>query len=132
MFVGPRIIEFCDPVSVRRYIGAPNAELVRKRKTGEIVQVNLQSHGDDSLVASLHDTAGPTYQEHLKPHPLVVLKRVDPTTGQLVRWSPTDTFSPRRFNPDLVPTSVIGARRVNSCWHVRATVVAGTSRWSAG
>ena len=113
VFVGPRIIEICDDVSVRRYIGAPNAEVVRKRKTGQIVQVNLKPHGDDSLRPSLHDDAGPTYREQLGPHPLVVIKRLNPATGQLVRWSDRDKFNPRRFNPDAIPTSVIPDRRVN-------------------
>jgi hypothetical protein len=114
VFVGPRIVEICDDVSVRRYIGAPNAELVRKRKTGQIVQVNLKPHGDDSLRPSLHDDAGPTYREQVGPHPLVEIKRLNPATGQLVRWSDRDKFNPRRFNPDAIPTSVISDRRMNS------------------
>jgi hypothetical protein len=113
VFAGPRIIEMCDHISVRRYIGAPNAELVRKRKTGQIVQVNLEPHGDDSLLPSRHDDAGPTYREQLGPHPLVVVKRLNPATGQLVRWSDRDKFNPRRFNPDAIPAPVIPTRRVN-------------------
>ena len=48
VFAGPRIIAYCDAVSIRRYLGAPNAEIVRKRKTGQVVQINLASYGDDS------------------------------------------------------------------------------------
>jgi len=99
----------CDAISVRRYIGATNAEIVRKRKTGEIVQVNLLSHGDDSRNKSAHDNGYPTYQEHVEAESLVMLKRVDCATGQLVRWSHRDQFNPRRFNPDLVPKSVVAA-----------------------
>jgi hypothetical protein len=93
----------CDRVSVRRYLGAPNAEIVRKRKTGEIVQVNLHSHGDDSLEPSAHRNARPTYEEHLESRSMIMLKRVDPDTGQLVCWSDRDQFSPHRFNPDATP-----------------------------
>ena len=105
VFAGPRIIDMCDAVSVRRYIGAANAEVVRKRKTGEIVQVNLLSHGDDSMEESAHDSAIPTYDERVGSRSLLMLKRVDPETGQLVRWSDRDQFNPRRFNPDAVAAS---------------------------
>ena len=111
VFVGPRIIDMCDPISVRRYIGAANAEVVRKRKTGQIVQVNLLSHGDDSLEKSRHDSNHPTYEEHLGSRSLVMLKRVDPETGQLVRWSDRDQFDSRRFNPDVIQTSAVVAGR---------------------
>jgi hypothetical protein len=109
VFVGSRIVDMCDPVSVRRYIGAANAEVVRKRKTGQIVQVNLLAYGDDSQRRSAHDNAHPTYEEHLESGLLTVLKRVDSETGQLVRWSDRDQFNPRRFNPDTIPKSAVAA-----------------------
>ena len=105
VFVGPRIIDVCDQISVRRYLGAANAEVVRKRKTGQIVQINLSQHGDDTLLKSEHDNARPTYEEHVGSRSLVVLKRVDPATGQLVCWSDRDQFNPRRFNPDVIGVS---------------------------
>ncbi len=104
MFAGPRIIAVCDRISVRRFIGAPNAEVVRRRKTGEIMQVNLESHGDDSALQSLASDASPTYNEQLAVHTVLVLKKYDPDEGRLVRWSDDDSFSPRRFNPDLLET----------------------------
>ena len=113
VFAGPRIVDICDAVSVRRYIGAANAEVVRKRKTGQIVQVNLLSHGDDSLEKSGHDSDHPTYEEHVGSRSLVMLKRVDPETGQLVRWSDRDHFSPCRFNPEAVQSSMVDARPMN-------------------
>jgi hypothetical protein len=94
VFAGPRIIDICDAVGVRRYIGAANAEIVRKRKTGQIVQVNLSSHGDDSQLLSRFDDCHPTYQEHLGPHPVVMLKRFDQRTGQLLRWPSEDQDQP--------------------------------------
>ena len=113
VFAGPRIIDTCDAISVRRYVGAPNAEIVRKRKTGEIVQVNLLSHGDDSVEKPRHDSHHPTYEEHVGAQSLLTLKRVDPEAGQLVRWSDRDQFNPHRFNPDLIQTSAVG--RDNAC-----------------
>ena len=105
VFAGSRIIAICDSVSVQRYVCAANAEVVRKRKTGEIVQVNLASHGDDSALRSTGDGPSPTYDEHLEVHTLVVLKRYDDDAGQLVRWNADDGFNPRRFNPDRVLTA---------------------------
>jgi len=110
VFVGPRIIEMCDRVSVRRYIGAANAEVVRKRKTGQIVQINLMQHGDDSLAPSAHNSAHPTYEEHVGSRSLVMLKRVDPETGQLVCWSDRDHFNRRRFDPDVIAASAVVAQ----------------------
>lgn len=100
VFVGPRIIALCDAVSIRRYVGAPNAEVIRRRKTKEIVQVNLSSCGDDSMVRSTAGSPSPTYTEHLESHTLTTLKRYDDGTGQLVHWGLGDSFDPRRFNPD--------------------------------
>ena len=109
VFAGPRIVDICDLISVRRYVGAANVEIVRKRKTGQIVQVNLLAHGDDSQKKPGHDGGYPTYDEHLGSHSLVMLKRVDAETGQLVRWSGRDQFNRRRFNPDLVRQSAVAA-----------------------
>jgi hypothetical protein len=100
VFAGPRIIACCDTVSIRRYVGAPNAEVVRRRKTNEIVQVNLASCGDDSMLRSTADSPSPTYNERLETRTLTTLKRYDDGTGQLVRWGISDSFGPRRFNPD--------------------------------
>ena len=100
VFVGPRIIAICDSVSIRRYVGAPNAEVIRRRKTKEIVQVNLASCGDDSMLRSTAGSPSPIYAEHLEKHTLTTLKRYDDGTGQLVHWDLGDTFDPRRFNPD--------------------------------
>lgn len=107
VFAGPRIIDMCDAIGVQRYIGAPNVEVVRKRKTGQIVQVNVLSHGDDSQQKSGLDNGQPTYEEHVGSHSLVMLKRVDAETGQLVRWSDRDQFNPHRFNPDRVQQSAL-------------------------
>ena len=105
VFAGPRIIAYCDAVGVRRFIGAANAEVVRKRKTNKIVQINLLSHGDDSMLRSTADGPKPTYNERLDVHTVTALKRYDDRTGQLVRWDADDSFDPQRFNPDHVQTA---------------------------
>ena len=91
VFAGPRIVDICDAVSVRRYIGAANAEVVRKRKTGQIVQVNLLC-----TVTTPWRSPGrqrsPDLREARGSRSLVMLKCVDPETGQLVRWSDRDRF----------------------------------------
>jgi len=102
VFSGPRIIAYCDAVSIRAYLTARNAEIVRKRKTGEIMQINLLPYGDDSTLCSIGDSASPTYEEQLEIHTLTVLKRYDDRSGRLVRWNEDDGFNPRRFNPDRV------------------------------
>jgi hypothetical protein len=45
---GPRIVEFADPERVRRLLSAPNVKIIRKRKTGAIVAIQLLEWGDDS------------------------------------------------------------------------------------
>lgn len=47
-----RLIEQANPDRVKLLEKAPNAEFVRKRKGGRVVQINLRSHGDDSLQGS--------------------------------------------------------------------------------
>ena len=102
VYAGPRIVAYCDAVSIRRFLDAPNAEVVRKRKTNMVVQINLVSYGDDSKLRSIGDSPSPTYEEHLELHTLTVLKRFDDQIGHLVRWSDADAFNPHRFNPDHV------------------------------
>ncbi len=102
VYAGPRIIAFCDAVSVRRFLDAANVEIVRKRKTGKIVQINLASYGDDSKLPSIVGNANPTYEERLETHTLIMLKRFDERTQRLECWGDDDSFNPQRFNPDRV------------------------------
>jgi hypothetical protein len=46
----PMLIEFAGPERVRFLLGAPNARIVRKRKTRAIVAMVLEPYGDDSRV----------------------------------------------------------------------------------
>jgi hypothetical protein len=45
---GPRLIEFAGPERVRHLAAAPNAKVIRKHKTKEIVAIILEPYGDDS------------------------------------------------------------------------------------
>jgi hypothetical protein len=47
---GPRLIEFAGPERVRRLAAAPNAKVIHKHKTKEIVAIMLEPYGDDSRV----------------------------------------------------------------------------------
>lgn len=108
VYAGPRIIEMCDERLIESRYGSSdraNIQIVRKRKTREIVQVNLLPLSDDSSRRSSADSGRATYQESLDQGNarLVVLKRCDLATGALLRWSDGDAFNPFRFNPDQIP-----------------------------
>ena len=45
---GCRLIELAGPARARRLAQAANVEVIRKRKTREIVEIHLLDHGDDS------------------------------------------------------------------------------------
>ncbi len=47
IFSGERIIALCTPTEAMRYAHVPNATLIRKRKTKQIVQINLSEVADD-------------------------------------------------------------------------------------
>jgi hypothetical protein len=60
-----------------RYLDAPDEKIVRKRKTGQIVQVELSTLSDDSNRKSLAGGRAFTYEETLNEgrDRIVVLKR---------------------------------------------------------
>jgi hypothetical protein len=108
-----RAIEPATPITAARYLYASNAEIVLKRKTGEVVRIYLYPESDDSKLPSLAGSTGSTYEEHVVDseggeHSLVVLKKVS-KSGHLVKWSKKDGFARGRFNPDLVETSAVTA-----------------------
>lgn len=45
---GCRLVELAGPERARRLAQAANAEVIRKGKTGRIVEIHLHDHGDDS------------------------------------------------------------------------------------
>jgi hypothetical protein len=51
---GPRCLEFASPERVQRLIAASNVKIVRKRKTGSIVEVHLLEFGDDFRLPASH------------------------------------------------------------------------------
>ena len=45
---GCRLLEIAGPARALRLSQAPNAQVIRKRKTREIVEIHLLDYGDDS------------------------------------------------------------------------------------
>ena len=111
VFVGSRIVEMADPTRVRVLAGAPNAVLVRARKTRMVVRINLLPLADDSEArAPREDSRVAHYEEHLEPAPMPMLKIIG-ADGSMRRWDDADFFNPRRFNPDVLPRLVTEAAR---------------------
>ena len=52
VMAGPRIIEIADPQRVRRLLEGCNVKVVRRPKTGAIVELQVLQHGDDSRTPS--------------------------------------------------------------------------------
>ena len=48
-----RIVELASPHRAAELARASNAIVVRRRRTGEVVRIKLQSYGDDSRLRSL-------------------------------------------------------------------------------
>jgi hypothetical protein len=96
-----RIIAFCAPEQAARIARARNAEIVRARKTKQIVRINLRSMGDESGERSI-GSVGPTYEELLDAGHVNVLSIIG-ANGVFRRWGANDGFNPRRFNPDTLP-----------------------------
>jgi hypothetical protein len=101
-------LAIATPSSAARYLYCPNSEVILKRKTKEVVQINLYSVSDDSSVRSTAGSPASTYREELGDDHLTVLKKVR-RGGRLVKWNDRDGFNPFRFNPDLIETSYVRA-----------------------
>jgi hypothetical protein len=52
VMAGPKCIEFAGPERVRKLMQAANVRIIRKRKTGPVVELQLLQHGDDSRIPS--------------------------------------------------------------------------------
>lgn len=108
---------FCrDEASLARWARASNVEVVRKKKTGTIVQINvaavLEEPEVDSKGKPVHgigpNSVRPVYDDVLPTGPLVTMKRLN-EDGHFERWPHDEGFNPRRFNPDLLRRSQVGA-----------------------
>lgn len=103
-----RVVDWCSQVSARRYLKAPNAVVIRKHKTGQVVEVHLLNFSDDTNMRSVAGSASPTYEDSLceGEHHLVTIKVWDPYLQAYRKWNHNDSFNPKRFNPDLVPKTL--------------------------
>lgn len=107
VYAGGRMVELCDHSRAAVLAAGKNAKVKRDRKNGAILRIYLQSAVDDGEPGGHGgNDAVLTYEETLAGHAVTVLKRHDAQTGRFVHWSERDHFSPRRFNPDLLPASV--------------------------
>jgi hypothetical protein len=86
-----------------RWVSFPEAEeLVARaravwRSRGRRLKISLLSRQTvEQYRGSIGRPEKPYYREFYSGHPLVVLKRVNPATGQLVRWHPDLTFEDAR------------------------------------
>jgi hypothetical protein len=52
VMAGPKCIEFAGPERVRKLMQAANVKVIRKRKTGPVVELQLLEYGDDSRAPS--------------------------------------------------------------------------------
>jgi hypothetical protein len=49
---GSRFVEFAGPERVQKLLQASNVKIIRKRKTGAVVEIQLLEYGDDSRTPS--------------------------------------------------------------------------------
>ncbi len=108
-----RVVDWCSEVSARRYFHAPNAKIIRKHKTRQVVEVHLLDFGDETNIRSMSGGASSTYEDSLAEgeRHLVTLKIWDPHLQCYRKWNHTDAFDPRRFNPDRLPTTARELRK---------------------
>ena len=78
---GPRLIEFAGPERVRCLLAAPNARIIRKRKTQAIVAIVLEPYGDDSRLHT-RDTNPQRLSHNAEttenPHHVWTFKKLEP------------------------------------------------------
>lgn len=95
VFAGPRLVEMADAQRARQIAKAPNAEVVRQRKTGNIVRINLANHGDDSAYVPEHPKGNPRRYSHdhgnqETPDGVWTLRRIPARDRALYRQSVAD------------------------------------------
>lgn len=98
IFEGEQATDLCDQAAARKYVDAPNAKVIRAHRSGEIVEVHIKPHGDDTKRRSTAGGRSLTYEEVVAEQHLVTLKIWD--GERFRRWTAQDGFNPRRFNPD--------------------------------
>lgn len=52
VIAGPRLVELAGPERLQRLMQAANVKIIRRRKTGAIVEIHLLEHGDDNRTPS--------------------------------------------------------------------------------
>ena len=65
---GPRCIEIAGPERVRKLMLGCNVNVIRKRKTGVIVEIQVQQYGDDSRMPSRWNNPQKLSHNHATPN----------------------------------------------------------------
>jgi hypothetical protein len=81
-----RLVEQASPERVKQLMAAPNAEILRKRLTGQVVQINLKNHGDDSKRKHRLGNPNKYYHKHEtdeNPPNVLALKRLPHFTAPI-------------------------------------------------
>jgi hypothetical protein len=92
-----RVVEIAhDEARIRRLAASPNARVVRERKTGRIVRINLIAMSDDTRM--IVHRADPRRYSHdhegeQNPHGCWTLRRIPTAAESLFRLAVTDCFS---------------------------------------
>lgn len=81
-----RLVEQADSSRVKQLLAASNADVVRKRKTGQIVQITLKAHGDDTERPHRQGDPKKYYHRHEtdeNPPNVLALKRLPDFTAPI-------------------------------------------------
>lgn len=96
VYCGPRLLEYADEARAMRLARAENAEVVRRRKDKQIMQINLREFGDDSRTpcrpkgnpsAYSHD-----HETEHNPPKVWTLRRIPDEAGPIFREVVTSCF----------------------------------------
>ena len=93
-----RIVEMATPARVKVLATAPNVQVVRARKTREIVRLIFLQVLDEGERCPREDSRKAEYEESLQPAPIVMLKVIAPD-GSMRRWGPEDVFRTQLREP---------------------------------
>ena|SRR5205085_1006544 len=80
------IIDRIDSARARRLAQAPNAKVIRQRKSGEIVGISLQSVGDDSAESGMIGNPSSYSHNHendTNPEKVWTLKTIPSSTADI-------------------------------------------------
>lgn len=90
---GPRCIELADTARVARLSQAPNVQLIRRRRDGKVVEIQVQEYGDDSQQPAHHGNPRAYSHDHetdSNPARVWTLKHLPDEAGPIFRTVTTE------------------------------------------